>query len=101
MVVTDIAQLRSMLDAKAPIEGVTFGDVDWSDLDCERATFIDCTIERAQFSNVVFAAAKFSRCQFPRCRFARSELCDAEFDECGFTTRDDKPIGCSFAFGDL
>src|ERR1700677_2630657 len=97
----NLADLRSKLDGRHTIEGATFADVDWTDLDCENAAFTDCSIEAAQLSNVVFAGAKFLRCRFLRCRFARSDLSDAEFEDCAFTTRDDQPVGCSFVFSDL
>jgi hypothetical protein len=47
MIVMDMAQLKSKLDGKEPIEGATLTDVDWSDLDCEEARFTDCVIEQA------------------------------------------------------
>lgn len=97
----NIEQLRSKLSGNDPIEGARFADFDWADLDCENARFSDCVIEQAQLSNVILVGAKFSRCQFSRCRFSRSDLADAEFEECVFTTRDDTPIGCAFVFSDL
>lgn len=101
MVVMGMQQLRSKLDGKEPIDGATFTDVDWCDLDCENGTFTDCVIEQARFSNVNFAGAKFSRCRFLQCRFSRSDLSDAEFEECVFTARNDTPMGCTIMFSDL
>ncbi len=101
MIVLDTARLKAKLKAEQPIEGATFTDVDWSDLDCESARFNDCLIEHAQYSNAIFTGATFSRCQFHRCRYSRSDLTAAAFEDCSFTVRDDAPVGCSFAFSDL
>jgi fluoroquinolone resistance protein len=101
MAAMDIQDLRSKLDGGDLIEGATFADMDWCDLDCENARFADCVIDQAQLSSTIFAGAKFSRCQFPRCRFSRADLSDAEFDECSFTVKDDTPVGCAFVFSDF
>jgi fluoroquinolone resistance protein len=101
MISMDGTRLRSELAAGKAIEGATFPDVDWCDLNCENAVFADCLIERAQVSNAVFTCAKFSRCRFHHCRFSRADLREVEFDACGFTVRDDPPTGCAFVFSDL
>lgn len=92
-------QIGRAIRAGAPMQSLTWADERWPELDCQSASFVDCTFTRMQFSNAMLADARFADCRFVSCRFAHAELMDAAFDGCTFTAEDNK--GCSFAFSDL
>jgi len=102
----DAEQLKAKTRRRQPIEGAHFTDVDWSDLDCENATFTDCLIKKAQLTNVNFAGARF--CAMPVSSVAGlldRNLSDATFAElcssqCGNDSSPPDAHSCSVTFAD-
>jgi fluoroquinolone resistance protein len=91
----DIDALARDIGAGEPVQELRIVDDRWPELDCQRASFVDCTFERIQFSEPVFADARFANCRFVSCRFSHAELAGAHFEGCGFAGEASK--GCSFA----
>ena len=95
----DIDALARGIRTGEPVQALRMADDRWPELDCQGASFVDCTFERIQFSEPVFADAHFAKCRFVSCRFSHAELADAHFENCSFAGENAK--GCSFTFSNL
>jgi uncharacterized protein YjbI with pentapeptide repeats len=67
-------------------DGEHFKGLEPGDLAFEGASFIDCTFELCNFSDVSLRGAHFSDCRFEQCELALINLTDAVFQEVTFST---------------
>ncbi len=86
--------------AGATLEGRTIAGFEWAEADLTDATFVDCVIEDAQFSNTVLVGARFQKCRILRGRMAHADLREATFEDCLLTDAD-AHAGLSVAFSRL
>lgn len=93
------SDLRAQLDLETPVIGADLAAISWPDLHAEEAEFVECSFDRPDFMNVVFANAIFRRCRFVRPRFAHADLHGARFEDCVAIPWEGE--AARFAFSDL